>query len=460
MLSAPPPWDKTVTRYILTGGLLLLALPAHAVDVDFAGYYRARARAFQSLSIETGEPDSEASSIYVQHRFLMRPTFYVNDNVMVSADIRGLENVAWGDSPAPAFDFEQGADELVVTTDNLQPPSDTALTNGAANIQLWRAWSEVRFGDHTLRFGRMPLNWGSGIWWNDGLGRNAEYGDTADRIQWEGLFGDIYASAAIDVNSEALFNATDDTTAFNALGAYRSETITAGAAVQLRHTVHADGAEPFTVATIDLSFDAEIGKIEIHGEGVARFGGGDLSIDDTAVNIAAGGAILEGGVGFDFAKVGLVAGVATGDSTIDNTRTTFTFDRDYNVGLLMFEQPLPTFAIRTESGEIVGRSFDQVASGNAVSNALFLKPRIQRNINDQFEVEASLLWARVLAAPSAGRESYGFEFNAGANYIGTEHVDIGLSGAIFLPGSYYSEIADRDLSQPVFGAQLLGRVVF
>ncbi|MFT6146194.1 MAG: hypothetical protein ACJARS_005099, partial [bacterium] len=64
------------------------------------------------------------------------------------------------------------------------------------------------------------------------------------------------------------------------------------------------------------------------------------------------------------------------------------------------------------------------------------------------------------AAPSAGRESYGFEFNAGANYIGTEHVDIGLSGAIFLPGSYYSEIADRDLSQPVFGAQLLGRVVF
>ena len=53
--------------------------------------------------------------------------------------------------------------------------------------------------------------------------------------------------------------------------------------------------------------------------------------------------------------LGLVAGLATGDATVDNTRTTFTFDRDYNVGLLMFEQPLPTFAVRTESGEIVGR---------------------------------------------------------------------------------------------------------
>lgn len=443
-----------MTRTLLAATLVSLATPAYAVDVDFAGYYRARARAYSSLSIDNGEPDSEGLSMYVQHRVLLRPTFYVNDQLRVSADIRGLEGISWGDDPVPSFDFDRGEDQPVVITDTLEPPS-----GGASNIQLWRAWAEFDVGDQTVRFGRMPLNWGQGIWWNDGLGRNADYGDTADRLQWEGLFGEIYASAAIDVNAEGLLNNDDDTTSFNAMGAYRSETITVGAAVQIRHTPDPD----FTVATIDAAFDAEIGKIELHAEGVGRFGGGVLPGEDNEINIASGGAVLDGAVGFDFATLGLIAGVATGDSSADGTRTTFTFDRDYNVGILMFEQPLPTFATIVAEGDgtdIVGRNLSEVVSGRGVSNALFLKPRVQRVVADLVEINASLLWARALATPDDQRQSYGFEINAGARYIGTEHLDIGLTGAVFLPGSWYSEIPGRDLSQPVFGAQLLGRVVF
>ena len=253
-----------------------------------------------------------------------------------------------------------------------------------------------------------------------------------------------------------------DTTAFNAMAAYRTETLTIGAAVQVRHTPQPD----FTLVTVDAAFEAEIGRIDIRGEVVGRFGRGDLTEDDTDVRIAAGGVVLEGGVGFDWATVGIVAGLATGDADPSNaTRNTFTFDRDYNVGLLMFEQPMPSFAAAIPTESNGGRNFDEVVLGNAISNALFVKPRIQRSLLDkQLELEASLLWARMLAAPDTdefeGRQSYGFEVDAVARYTGLEHFELGLTGAILLPGSWFTEVDGRDLSQPVFGAQLLGRVVF
>src|SRR5690606_31151683 len=123
----------------------------------------------------------------------------------VTADIRGLDGISWGDVPSPALDYPSETADPIAVTDTLVPPP-----SGSSNIELWRAWAEIALGDHTIRFGRMPLNWGSGVWQNDGLGYNADYGDSADRVQWEGLFGSVYTSAAIDVNAEGLLAARDD----------------------------------------------------------------------------------------------------------------------------------------------------------------------------------------------------------------------------------------------------------
>lgn len=445
-----------VNRILVAAGLLALATPASAVDVDFAGYYRARARAYSSLSMDRDATDSEGLSMGIQHRLLLRPTFYINENIQVTADIRALEGLYWGNSPAPATAFTSDQTVANATGDDMQTPG-----SGASNIELWRAWAELRSGDHTFRFGRMPLNWGSGILWNDGLGYNADYGDSADRIQWEGLFGDIYASAAIDVNAEGFINDGDDTTSFNGMVAYRSETVTAGLLAQVRHTPNPN----LTIVTLDGAVEAEIGKIDLEAEVVGHFGEGDLTDDISDIRIASVGAVLDASIGFDFATLGVAAGLATGDGDLtDTTYSTFTFDRDYNVGILMFEQPMPTFAATIPTETNGGRNFDEVVVGNAVSNAIFLRPRVQRTIAEMVELEGSVLWARTLAAPSTseyeGRQSYGFEIDAAARYVGMEHLELGLTGGLLLPGNWFTEVDDRELTGPVFGAQLLGRVVF
>jgi len=432
---------------------------ARAADVDFEGFYRARARAFSSLSIDPLNGDSEGLSQYIQHRAVLRPRFVVNDQIAFFMDIRALDGVTWGDRPTPITDISGQVDPMVFT-DQLEPAVDG--NDGRAGLSVWRAWSELRFGDHTVRVGRMPLNWGRGVWWNDGLGLVSDYGDSADRVQWEGLFDEVYASVAVDVSHSGFWGAQDDTYAVNGMIAYRDETINAGLAGQIKVTPNPS----VSVFTADASMDATIGLIDVSAEIVAHFGGGDLDTGATNVRIASGGGVVEGGVGFDWATVSLIAGLATGDQDPnDATQSTFAFDPDYNVGVLLFEQALPTFAATLPTSDNGGRDASRAVLGTRIQNAIFLRPSIRRTFADKVEVEGSLLYARAAAVPSttaySGRRTYGYELDASARWVGTEHVDLALTGAVFLPGDWFTNYADiPDLSRPVLGAQLTGRVRF
>jgi hypothetical protein len=448
-----------LSRSIIASFLLLAPLAAQAVEVDFEGFYRARARAYSSLSFDPAAADAEGLAAYVQHRVFLRPRFIVSENVSMFMDVRALDGVSWGDTPAPPVDVVSGATDPIALSDVLDPPTG----EGAAlrDLSLWRAWAEVRHGDHSVRFGRMPLHWGSGVWWNDGLGLVSDYGDSADRVQWEGLFGDVYASLAVDVNAEGLVGAGDDTTAFNGMAAYRSETITAGAALQLRHTP----APNLQVFTVDAAVDAEIGKFELHAEGVAHFGGGDLDTGVNDVRIASGGGVVEASLELDLGTVTLSGGLATGDQDPnDATITTFSFDRDYNVGVILFEQALPTLAASLPTAGNGGRDTSQALLGGRVQNAIFVRPSVRRTIAEKVEVEAAVLWARAASAPSGsafeGRRTYGTEVDLTGRWVGTEHLDLGLTGALFVPGDWFTEYADRELSRPILGGQLTGRVRF
>src|SRR5205085_1503121 len=110
-------------------------------------------------------------------------------------------------------------------------------------------------------------------------------------------------------------------------------------------------------------------------------------------------------------------GFASGDAnpTGDVSLKTFTFDRDYSVGLFMFEQPLPTLAetVARSNDTNGGRDVTQAEaienalgfSGDAVSNAIFAKPTVSRRIVDGLWVEGSWLGARMAKAPKIGTTS-------------------------------------------------------
>lgn len=449
---------------------LLVADAAHAAEVVFEGAYRGRARFFDTLSMDRDLALSEGSALYAQHRLWLRPRFLLSEQVQATVEILALDNVLWGTRQAPVDVGVPGAPP--VFEDRLTAP--VSLTDPTANlldVTLWRAWGDLytRFGRFSV--GRMPLHWGRGIWQNNGQTVRphfADFGDTVDRVQWEYLIQDqVFLRAAVDVVEERFLNLEDDTTAWNLVAAYRSEQVVAGLNTRLRNTRH-DDADDFNLFTADLAAEARLGQLTASAEVVGQFGGGDLAEGINDVTVMAFGAVVNLGLDLNLWGVEIEGGFASGDGDPrDTSIRTFTFDRDYSVGLILFEQPLPTLASAIATDTTGSRTFEFAQTGNAVSNALYLRPKLSRTIVEGLDAEALLLAARAAKLPETATDrspAYGLEFDLGLRYTGIEHVEILGMGALFLPGDYYtpSTLTDlrADFDGPVWGAQLSTRIFF
>jgi uncharacterized protein (TIGR04551 family) len=104
-------------------------------------------------------------------RFRLDPTINVSEEVRVRATIDMLDNVVMGSTPAPA------------PYGDLTGSNQTAPASGPQNIAVKRAWAEVQTPIGLVSFGRMPSQWGLGIYSNAGNGVDDDYGDSVDRIQ-------------------------------------------------------------------------------------------------------------------------------------------------------------------------------------------------------------------------------------------------------------------------------------
>ena len=430
-----------------------LTSSAYGAEVQFDGFYWARGRVFDSLSLSNDLSNAEGRAIGVEQLLFLRPRFIVNDNVALFVDFRGLDHVGWGDQPAYFTDPATGLDVDPSFGDSINSPTSTTDAGDVlTDFTVWHAWGEV-YSPKLGRFkvGRMPLNWGMGIWQNDGLGYNADFGDTADRIQWERLFDVVYVSLAIDINANEFVNQTDQTMSYNIAGAYRSETIKGGVNLQYRR----NGNPKFQLFTVDLALEAALGNLKLEAEGIGQFGSGDLANGQEDANVTTFGAVVDLSYQFnDKFGIALQGGFASGDKDVETDLKirTFTFDRDFNVGLVMFEQPLPTLAAAAANDDNANRDLDSVLSYNAVSNAMYLRPTVHYKLVKGLTAEATFVAARMAKVPASfgERKSYGMEFDLGLTYEAFDHIKVTATGAVFLPGSYYKEFEDDDYPSGTF----------
>ncbi len=470
--------------------LVALATPglAAAAEVQLEGAYRARARGFSSLSLATDLDQSEGFRAWVQHRLWVKPRVVLSEQVALHTEIRGLDGVPWGARPAPEDDptgTATGADTPTlprVLTDDLRPPPSLGgdgLPGAVPDISLWRAYGEVHGELGTFRFGRMPVHWGLGVWQNDGHGLNADFGDSVDRVQWDRAFGDLFVRAAFDVDGYGL--ASDeirDTVSGNLAGAFRTERVEVGVNAQVRHVfptvVDATDVDALTLATASLTADAELGNLRVGAEVVGRYGDGALDVDRNDVQIRSLGGVLVAELAQPDFTLGLEAGFATGDrDPTDSTYTTFVFDRDYNIGILLFEQPMPIFRDPATNR----RDLRGTLSGNGIANALFGRVRGTYALPEDLTAEASVSVARTFFTPEdqSTRTLYGVEGALGLSWRANEHVDVVGTAAGMVPGSFYTgyrgelipgetdgiDITDQSpLDGIILGGQILGRIAF
>jgi hypothetical protein len=444
--------------------LLLAPLSAGAAEVVWDGHYRARGQYFNSLSLSSTNTNAEGAAALIDHRLRLQPGWLMSDRVGLFAQLDLLPYTLWGDEAIQFSDPALGDDPLVLTG-AVRPPTTDEGGSTLQNIQVTRVFAEVHTGVGQLRFGRMPLEWGSGMLLNAGNANNQEFGDTADRIQFTGRAGQVYLQGGLESNAEQFVNEGDDV--YSLTGSLLYSTEQAGVGVyNIFRRYNYDG-DKFGMYTLDFWGAAEAGPLNIETEFVAQIGRGDLGdgVNDASIN--AFGAMIDASYALDRIRVGLGAGLATGDKdTTDDNFKTFTFDRDFNQTLFLFEEPMPTLTPTVSNANNGGRDYDAVRTGYALSNALYLRPRIGYTFSDDLTVDLSYFAAQAAALPDdeADSKGYGSEVDARVVYRPFEHFVLDGTLGVFFPGSYYSSYTHEDLGgdfdRPAIGAQLLGTVEF
>jgi uncharacterized protein (TIGR04551 family) len=121
-------------------------------------------------------------------RLRLEPTLNVTDQVRVHAQIDVLDNTLMGSTPDALVGINRkpqdslpGAAPVQLLYQTQDPPE--VVQNGyLSSIRAKRAWGEVDSEFGSLRFGRMPWNFGRGIAYNDGNCPDCELGTTVDRL--------------------------------------------------------------------------------------------------------------------------------------------------------------------------------------------------------------------------------------------------------------------------------------
>jgi uncharacterized protein (TIGR04551 family) len=152
-------------------------------------------------------------------RFRLNPELHISDNLRVLAQIDLLDNVVLGSTPegyanqpgdSGGYAVRQRGGYTPIGAFSSTQWAPTAGQNSFTDsIVVKRVWGEYLTPIGWLRFGRMPSQWGLGMFVNSGDGYDSDWGSTADRLMF--LTGytplDIYFAGLWDFANEGATSA-------------------------------------------------------------------------------------------------------------------------------------------------------------------------------------------------------------------------------------------------------------
>lgn len=146
-------------------------------------------------------------------RFRVTPQLLISDNLRVMSQIDMLDNLVLGSTPegyssspsANGYSVNPrgGYTPTSLDTRTQAPPSE-GNNSPSDSIVVKRAWAEYSTPMGQLKFGRMPSQWGLGIFQNAGDGYDDDYQSTVDRLAFvTGIKAyDLYFAGAWDFAAE------------------------------------------------------------------------------------------------------------------------------------------------------------------------------------------------------------------------------------------------------------------
>ncbi len=417
---------------------------APRVHVNILGGYRAAMNVLEPYPVDRQGTLFE-QRVYLDHRLRFYPELLFGDRVAVGVEVDLLTGMLGGSAP----------DATLALDERLR--WDAA---GARYAEVRQAYLQLRGRPVGMVLGLTTDRWGLGAVAHDGgpaaAGFSASpfgtdhFGDRSLRVGFE-LPPALDATGAASRTSVDFFMdvvARDDETRLFVRGdlvlapGVRIQYAAPGARVGIwlgwRTRRESDGgvAEVFQG---DLYVDRILpvgprdATLRIAAEGVGRVGRSNVSNgwpDPQGRLVTAGAAVLEAEV--DLAglgpRIGLRAGVASGDADPGDERDTgMRLDRDYNAGVILFDEVLAGFSARraVQLYDELGVDGTPEANEGAISGAAFCMPYVAFSPHEVLTVRLGGLVAGATAdplylVPMAGEGVDGTTVHHGGRFYGGE----------------------------------------
>ncbi len=439
-------------KYFLAFILILLPELSISLEIVNNGYFRVRAKAINEKDV--------SNSNYLESRLRLEPNLKITEDLSISmqADIEDR----WGTHNS-IFDIDSEV--------------------RGVDFKFKRAWLRYMTPVGLLEVGRMPSDWGLGIFTNDGndfddmFGDNYD-GDTFDRV----LFGTkplgrespLTTALIFDIVSSGRPEDTEDDVSELILAFIYNESwggggIYGGYRAQPSTATEAYFGDIYLKLNLyNITLEAE--SVYVHGYSRAlqtSLNQGRYIIDQAGT---AGRLTYSG----KFIEPSLEVGFASGDNNPFNRHLTqFTFHRDYNVGLILYEEVL---AGLTEAmvknfytlGEYPPPGTEKLSTQGGVTNSIYLFPAIKLNIIHGLSAVIGGLYARSIfpfvdvveliktnyernligGEPS---KELGWEVDGGLDWEFLKNFRAGIQGGYFSPGGAFKD--EEGEVHPVYTVQ-------
>lgn len=211
--------------------------------------------------------------------------------------------------------------------------------------------------------------------------------------------------------------------------------------------------------------------------------------DESRCDVLQQGGLARAGISAFGLTLDLLGGYASGDGNpFDANVTNFRMDRDFKVGLILFDQVLAwqsAAQVRRAADPTVtnepSAGLELLSTAGAVSNAFFINPTLRYEPIDGLNLMGGFVWGLAperytdafwvnvtsdktnLFGVPAGR-NYGYEFDLGASY--TREIakgialNLGVQAGYFLPGDAFAVDEAGTRMDPVYLAKVRTAVVF
>lgn len=456
----------SIVGFFFVFSLICSTTQTEAVDVAWEGYFRARGNMFYNLDLDRDQTPQMRN--FTDMRFRVNPSFFISDKVRVRSSLNFFDGVL-GQHPLrrnaynnPALTNSRLLDPAETNTVVGRPDvSDLFISQGGATspegmtdstqltpLYLRRVWGEFDMPYGTIKIGRMPNNFGLGIFANAGDDPDQENGSSRDRIMFDTSFGPYYVRPGAGWLVEgALDRGQDDFLEYFFIFGRKNEIQDIGMYLsfnQQNRSTNALGTEGESIKTaywaFDFYFQNQFDPVNLSTE-VVLISGKYVGKNILALNAAAR---AEFKFGDDKWKLLIEPGYSSGTSEsdlLDGDIKTFAFSRDYDVSLLVFEEALPGGRATKNSAGTVTAGATAPHSG-AISNAMYGRIKLSLDAASFFKPSLNIIAPFAAKLPKeAGGRFYGVEYDLLTDWPFMKYWSAQFALGHFIPGSFYDKIS-------------------